>query len=116
VKVLGIENWWGFSFRRYDGHILSSGVHYIKNCFGQDDGSTADGFSDGGTGYINTGISSPASEYISKETFISGTMIVSATGSPASSTKCYCDRYYTGTNTFVYRGGFSRIAVRSMSL
>jgi len=107
VKVFGMENWWGFAFRRYEGHILKSGTHYIKNCFGQDDGSTADGFSDNGTGYINTGISSPASEYISKETFISDTMIASATGSPASSTKCYCDYCYTGINTFAFHGGIS---------
>lgn len=107
VKVFGIENWWGFAFRRYEGHVLKSDVHYIKNCFGQEDGSTSDGFSDGGTGYINIGISSPASGYISKETFISDTMIASATGSPASSTTCYCDYYYTGANTFAYHGGYS---------
>lgn len=105
VKVFGIENWWGFAWRRYDGHVLKSGVHYIKNCFGQEDGSTADGFSDSGTGYINTDISSPTNGYIAKETFISDTMIASATGSPATSSKCYCDYYYTGTNTFAYRGG-----------
>lgn len=107
VKVFGMENWWGFAFRRYDGHILSNGVHYIKNCFGQEDGSTDDGFSDDGTGYIHTGVASPADGFISKETFISDTMIVSATGSPASSSKCYCDYCYTGTNTFAYRGGSS---------
>jgi len=58
VKVFGIENYWG-AFNQFIDGIITSNEDYtyrVKMCFGTEDGSTANGFSNDGTGYVETGI------------------------------------------------------------
>ena len=62
VKVFGMENWWGNLWRRIEGYVTnSSGVQLVKMCYGRRDGSTADGYSTGGTGYVLMGTTSGTS-------------------------------------------------------
>lgn len=55
VKVFGMENWWGFQFRRYLGHIMDTGVQKVKNTYGTEDGSTVSDYNLTGSGYKSTG-------------------------------------------------------------
>ena len=70
VKVFGMENWWGFQWRRYVGHIMVNGVQKVKLTYGTEDGSTATGFNLDGTGYIVEGAAAPSGTsggYISEQ-------------------------------------------------
>ena len=54
VKIFGMENWYGNLWRRIEGSVTnSSGVQLVKMCYGTRDGSTADAYSTGGTGYVS---------------------------------------------------------------
>ena len=62
VKIFGMENWYGNIWRRIEGYVTnSSGVQLVKMCYGTRDGSTADGYSTGGTGYVSMGTTSGTS-------------------------------------------------------
>lgn len=52
VKVFGMENWWGFQWRRYAGDILDNGVLKVKMCWGMEDGSTVNDFNLTGERYV----------------------------------------------------------------
>jgi hypothetical protein len=109
VKVFGIENWWGFQWRRYAGHLLVDGAQKIKLCYGREDGSTIDGYNMTGIGYVVKGDtpSGTSGEYIHKMTYGNGAMLPSATGGSAST--YYCDGlWYTNTSIkYAFRGGRS---------
>ena len=124
MKVFGMENWWGNQYRRYAGHINKSSSntstynHFIKNTFGQEDGTTAIGYNTDGTNYIDTLVETPASGYIKSSTFLNkvtvggltykvGTFLASATG--GGSSQFYCDYFYknTGASYYSLRGGNS---------
>lgn len=65
VKVFGMENPWGNIFRAIAGLINANGTIKVKLTYGQQDGSTVDGYNETGNGYITHG-SAPSSEgYIS---------------------------------------------------
>ena len=62
VKIFGMENWYGNIWRRIEGYVTnSSDVQLVKMCYGTRDGSTADGYSTGGTGYVSMGTTSGTS-------------------------------------------------------
>ena len=52
VKFLYIENFWGSQWRRYRGHIVINGIHYVKETKSTIDGSTASDYNITGDGYI----------------------------------------------------------------
>ena len=67
VKVFGIENWWGFQWRRCLGYIMASGVQKCKLTYNIEDGSSSSGYNVNGEGY-KTENSTPISyegQYIS---------------------------------------------------
>ncbi len=112
VKVFGMENWWGNQYRRYAGHISKSSSntstynHFIKNTFGQEDGTTAIGYNTDGTNYIDTLIETPVNGYIKSCKFSNNNLLQSATG--GSSSQYYCDYFYRDTGTrYAIRGGRS---------
>ena len=113
VKVFGIENWYGFQWRRYRGDILDSGVLKIKLCYGTEDGSTTHNFNTDGTGYrtvTNGAPSGTSGQYISQMTFDDGGMYAkTANISDAGTNKAYCDGYwFNGSDVrFALRGGAS---------
>lgn len=56
VKVFGMENYFGFQWRRTNGYILADGVQKVKLTYGTEDGSQATGYNTDGTNYISLGI------------------------------------------------------------
>jgi hypothetical protein len=112
VKVFGMENFWGLQWRRYQGHLLISGSQYVKMTYGQEDGSTADGFSLAGTGYINKGHqpTGTSGQYLKTQEYDSmGFYPKNANSTDASATKYYCDGlWFNNSGTRVpIRGGSS---------
>lgn len=55
VKIFGIENFYGNILQRIAGYIYDSGTIKIKLTYGQEDGSTVDGYNLTGNGYISQG-------------------------------------------------------------
>lgn len=112
VKVFGMENFWGLQWRRYQGHLLIGGSQYVKMTYGQEDGSTADGFSLAGTGYINKGHqpTGTSGQYLKTQEYDSmGFYPKNANNTDASATKYYCDGlWFNNSGTRVpLRGGYS---------
>ena len=110
VKVFGMENFWGLQWRRYQGHLLIGGSQYVKMTYGQEDGSTADGFSLAGTGYINKGHqpTGTSGQYLKTQEYDSmGFYPKNANNTDASATKYYCDGlWFNNSGTRVpARGG-----------
>lgn len=114
VKVFGMENFWGLQWRRYQGHLLIGGSQYVKMTYGQEDGSTADGFSLAGTGYINKGHqpTGTSGQYLKTQEYDSmGFYPKNANNTDASATKYYCDGlWFNNSGTRVpRRGGTSNV-------
>lgn len=55
VKVFGMENYYGFQWRRTNGLILSDGAIKYKMTRGTEDGSTASDYNTDGTNYKSSG-------------------------------------------------------------
>ena len=133
VKTFGMENWWGNQYRRYAGHISKNSTnvtpndytHWIKNTFGQDDGSSTIGYNSNGTGYVDSLCVIPTSNsYIKKSKFIDSvtyggntyriaTFLASDGGGSAST--YYSDYFYQNRSSQPYymRGGRSNDGYRS---
>ena len=89
VKIFGIENYYGLNFRRVAGCLFSSSYTKIKACYGQQDGSTADGYDNiNATGYITFPKGLGDSGYIKKCMFTKYGIIPTTSG--GSSNKYYC--------------------------
>lgn len=103
VKIFGIENYYGLNFRRVAGCLFNSSYTKIKACYGQQDGSTADGYDDiNATGYITFPKGLGDSGYIKKCMFTKYGII--ATTSGGSSTKYYCSgtaQNYSSVSTLI---------------
>ena len=52
-KIFGMENYFGFQWRRLQGLVIDSGVIKTKLCYGTADGSTASDYSFDATGYVS---------------------------------------------------------------
>lgn len=91
VKVFGMENWWGAQWRRTAGYILKNGDQRVKLTYGQQDGSTVDGYNTTGDGYISMGISPTGTSggYIDVMNFNDYGMF--GKNSSGSSSTHYCD-------------------------
>ena len=55
VKVFGMENYFGFQWRRTNGLMYVSNEYKVKMTYGQEDGSTVDGYNENGSGYVAQG-------------------------------------------------------------
>lgn len=113
VKVFGMENWWGFTWRRLVGLAATERVLKYKLTKGTSDGSTS-------SGYVTSDSSDSYSGYLSGKTMpvASGAYIKKSTWEPdgsytptiasGTSTMGYCDGLWTNTGTSIaYRGGAS---------
>lgn len=92
VKVFGIENFWGNVWKSVAGWILDHGVQKIKMTYGQQDGSTVDGYNLDGNGYVEIADSTPdgsSGGYISEMIFNECGLIPK--GVKGSSTTYYTD-------------------------
>ena len=109
VKVFGIENYWGFQWRRYAGDMLVNGVRKIKLCYGTEDGSTVSSFNSTGSGYVDVGAtpSGTSGGYISQIKFTTNGMFSKV--SSGSSATYFCDGQWFNNSATIYafRGGSS---------
>lgn len=113
VKVFGMENWWGYMWRRFNGLVNVNGLEKYKMTYSMLDSSTV-------TDYA---ISTSASAY---DGYISGSTLPAASGTyiqkmafdenqyapitaAGTSTTDYCDGLWTNNSQvdFAYRGGAS---------
>lgn len=71
VKVFGMENYWGLQWRRTNGWMLVDGDQRLKLTNGTQDGSTANGYNEDGTGYISLGATPTGTSggYVKKSKF-----------------------------------------------
>ena len=112
VKVFGMENWWGFQWRRYQGHIMVDGVQKVKNTYGTEDGSTVSAYNLTGDGYISVGATptGTSGQYLCEMLFSPrGILPKKADNTVGASSKYYCDGFwFNNSGTRVpYRGGYS---------
>ena len=115
VKVFYMENWWGFQWRLYQGHVLDNGVQKVKCTYGTEDGSTASGYTVNGeptcAGYKNTGattLSGTSGNFIKYMHFTADGMFPCGALDGSSSTY-YCDGcwYDNSAVRVACRGGHS---------
>ena len=113
VKVFGMENWWGFQWRRFAGLVNVNGTAKYKMTRGKQDGSNAADYVIGTSasnysGYLVGGSLPTASgTYIQTQTFNDD--MPTPTVVQADSNKYYCDGLWTnnGQVDYAIRGGSS---------
>lgn len=113
VKVFGMENFWGFMWRRELGYMNITGTLKYKMTAGTADGSEAEDYVVSSTatdydGYKSGGALPSASEtYISEMTYNDEAMTPTAASGTAATH--YCDGLWTNLNAvcFSFRGGSS---------
>ena len=105
LKVFGMENWWGFQWRRTAGLYYNSAQKY-KLTRGNADGSTATDYNFDGTGYLtgNT-MSGTSGSYISSMQYRSDGSMLTYQLSGSESTY-YCDgAWYANSGYALFSGG-----------
>lgn len=118
VKIFGMENWWGFAWRRFGGLINDNGTMRYKMTRSKADGSDVDDYvvstsAEAYTGYLEgNALPTASGSYISKETFDSNQCCPSEASGSASA--YYCDGLWTNNNQvdYAYRGGGSNRGAR----
>ena len=113
VKIFGMENYYGFQWRRLNGWILNT-THKIKLTYKQEDGSTVDGYNEDGAGYINTGVtpSGTSAGYINKMAFNEYGCFPKTVSGTASTYYCDSNWFNTSVVAFALVGGISSSAAR----
>lgn len=109
VKVFGMENYWAAQWRRHAGFVKVGAAEKIKLTYGQQDGSTVDGYNTDGSGYIDIGVTPDGSSggYISEMAFNEyGAFPKTISG---SATTHFCDGcwFNNGATTYAMFGGAS---------
>ena len=109
VKVFGMENYWGLQWRRHAGYGLKNGNQMLKLTYGQQDGSTVDGYNTDFTGYINMGISPTGTSggYISEMNFNDKGMFGKEMSGSASTYYCDGQWYNASGDRYARCGGHS---------
>ena len=119
VKVFGMENWWGFQWRRFGGLVNVTGTMKYKLTRGTQDGSAASDYvvstaAGGYAGYL-TGDALPTASgtYINKIAWKEDGAYTPTETSGAASTH-YCDSLWTdnGQVDYAYLGGISGYGAR----
>ena len=116
VKVFGMENFWGFMWRRELGYMNVTGTNKYKLTAGTADGSTAEDYVVSNTaadydGYkVGAALPTASGTYINKMTFNDEIMTPTAASGTASTH--YCDGLWTNLNAVClsFRGGHSNNA------
>lgn len=112
VKVFGMENWWGFQWRRYHGHVMVDGSQKVKLTYGTEDGSTAAGYNLTGADYITIGATptGTSGQYCDKYEFTeNGAFPKDADNTKATASTHYCDGFWFNNSgaRVPCRGGYS---------
>lgn len=114
VKVFGMENFWGFMWRRFAGLTNVDGTERYKLTRGVQDGSTATDYVVSDTaadysGYLTGGsLLSTSGSYITKQAYDSDGSYTPSQVDGTSATH-YCDALWTnlGSVCYAFRGGCS---------
>ena len=114
VKIFGMENYWGFQWRRYVGDMCVSGTRKVKLCWGTEDGSTTSSFNSTGSGYVDVGAtpSGTSGGYISQMKFTTNGMFSKVASGTASTYYCDGEWFNNSITTYAFRGGDSGSGVR----
>ena len=116
IKVFGMENWYGFMWRRFCGLVNVSGTAKYKMTRGNQDGSTANNYVVSTTGsdyagYLAAGsLPSASGTYVGKMQFDGNQMVPkTAGGTNEDASHYYCDGLWTNNSQtdYAYRGGNS---------
>ena len=109
VKVFGMENYYGFQWRRTNGLILSSGATKYKLTYGTEDGSAATGYNTDGTDYKDANVtpSGTSGGYISAAKFTEDGMFSDTMSGSASTYFCDGTWFNTSGERFAFFGGHS---------
>lgn len=112
VKVFGMENWWGFQWRRYHGHVMVAGSQKVKLTYGMEDGSSAAGYNLTGANYLTIGAqpTGTSGQYCDKWEYSPNGMVPkNADNTKATASTHYCDGFwFNNADTRVpFRGGSS---------
>jgi hypothetical protein len=114
VKVFGMENWWGFQWRRIAGLVSIDLTMKYKLTKGTQDGSSASDYVVSTTasdysGYLDAGSLADESGYVKKLKWL-GDGANAQTEVGGSSATYYCDYYYQSTGVmYARRGGLSNV-------
>ena len=103
VKIFGMENIYGNTWRAVAGWINNKGIQKIKMTYGQSDGSIVDGYNLDGDGYISIANSTPSGTsggYINNLLFSENGLI--PTTANGSATTYYCDGFRFGASDTYY--------------
>ena len=110
VKVFGMENYYGFQWRRTNGLILASGTTKVKMCYGQEDGSKVTGYNTTGANYKvanSVALSGTSGGYISENKFTEDGMFPQVMSGSSSTYDCDACYYNNSDNRFALFGGRS---------
>ena len=118
VKIFGMENYWGFMWRRMQGLVNVSGTEKYKMTRGRADGSSADDYVVSNTGsdysgYMTGGtLPSASGSYIDKMQFDQNQFCPKTAGGTAATD--YSDGLWTnnGQTNFALRGGHSNASAQ----
>lgn len=114
VKIFGMENYYGFQWRRTNGFILNNGATKYKLTYGTEDGSSATGYNTDGTNYKDAGVtpSGTSGNYISKAKFTEDGMFSDTMSGSASTYYCDATWHNNAAVTFALFGGHSGVGAR----
>lgn len=107
VKVFGIENYWGNRWDLIAGLMYVNNLFKVKMTYGQQDGSTVDGYNTTGDGYIkieNSTISGSSGSYISR-TYVNDYGCFPKTVSGSASTYDCDGAWFANGTMFALVGG-----------
>ena len=109
VKIFGMENYYGFQWRRTNGLILNNSATKYKLTYGTEDGSSATGYNTDGTDYKDAGVtpSGTSGGYISKAKFTDDGMFSDTMSGSASTYYCDGTWFNNAAVTFARFGGGS---------
>lgn len=109
VKIFGMENYYGFQWRRTNGLILNNGATKYKLTYGTEDGSAATGYNTDGTNYKDASVtpSGTSGGYISKAKFTEDGMFSDTMSGSASTYYCDGTWFNNAAVTFALFGGRS---------
>lgn len=114
VKVFGMENWWGYQWRRFGGLVNDNGTVRYKMTRSMRDGTAVSDYvistsSGDYSGKYMTGptVPSASGSYINQMTFLAGLMVPKTAS--GTMTTDYCDGFWTNNSQvdYAYRGGYS---------
>ena len=109
VKIFGMENYYGFQWRRTNGLILNNGATKYKLTYGTEDGSAATGYNTDGTDYKDASVtpSGTSGGYISAAKFTEDGMFSDTMSGSASTYFCDVTWFINSAVSFARFGGAS---------